>query len=34
MTPQSVHDGRAHTLFQQRADILNVAFLAHPNRFK
>ena len=34
MTPQSVHYGRAQTLFEQRADILNVAFEAHPNRFK
>ena len=34
MTPESVHYGRAQTLFQQRADILNVAFLAHPTRFK
>ena len=34
MTPESVHYGRAQAMFQQRADILNVAFLAHPNRFK
>lgn len=34
MTPESVHDGRAHALFAQRADTLNVAFLAHPKRFK
>ena len=34
MTPASMHDGRAHILFQQRADILTVAFLAHPKRFK
>jgi putative transposase len=34
MTPESVHYGRAQAMFQQRADTLNVAFLAHPNRFK
>jgi putative transposase len=34
MTPESVHYGRAQAIFQQRANILNVAFLAHPNRFK
>ena len=34
MTPESVHDGRAHALFAQRAETLNVAFLAHPKRFK
>jgi len=34
MTPESVHYGRAQAMFQQRANILNVAFLAHPNRFK
>ena len=34
MTPESVHYGRAQAMFQQRADILNVAFLAYPNRFK
>ena len=34
MTPASMHDGRAHALFAQRADTLNVAFLAHPKRFK
>lgn len=26
MTPESVHYGRAQTLFKQRADILNIAF--------
>ncbi len=34
MTPESVHYGRAQTLFQQRAQTLDVAFLAHPIRFK
>ena len=34
MPPESVHYGRAQAMFQQRADTLNVAFLAHPNRFK
>ena len=34
MTPESVHYGRAQAMFQQRADTLSAAFLAHPNRFK
>jgi len=34
MTPESVHYGRAQTLFRQRAQTLDVAFLAHPMRFK
>jgi len=34
MTPETVHYGRAQALFQQRADTLNVAFLANPKRFK
>ena len=34
MTPESMHDGRAHALFEQRAETLNVAFLANPKRFK
>ena len=34
MTPETVHYGRAQTLFEQRADTLNVAFLANPKRFK
>jgi len=34
MTPESVHYGRAQALFQQRAETLNVAFLANPTRFK
>lgn len=34
MTPETVHYGHAHALFQQRADTLNVAFQAHPKRFK
>lgn len=34
MTPESVHYGRAQALFEQRAQTLNVAFLAHPKRFK
>ena len=34
MTPENVHYGRAQSLFQQRAQTLDVAFLAHPMRFK
>ena len=34
MTPESVHYGRAQTLFRQRAQTLGLAFLTHPNRFK
>ena len=34
MTPETVHNGRAHARFQQRADTLNVAFLANSKRFK
>ena len=34
MTPEAVHYGRAPAIFQQRAGTLNVAFLAHPKRFK
>ena len=34
MTPESVHYGRAPTIFTQRAETLNVAFLANPRRFK
>ncbi len=34
MTPESVHYGRAQALFEQRADTLDIAFLANPNRFK
>ena len=34
MTPQSVHYGRANAVFQQRAQTLDAAFLANPNRFK
>ena len=34
MTPQSVHYGHAQTLFRQRAQTLDIAFLAHPTRFK
>jgi len=34
MTPESVHYGRAQTLFQHRAQTLDIAFLAHPTRFK
>ena len=34
MTPEAVHYGRAPALFAQRADTLNVAFLANPKRFK
>ena len=34
MTAESVHYGRAQMLFRQRAQTLDVAFLAHPTRFK
>ncbi len=34
MTAESVHYGRAQTLFRHRAQTLEVAFLAHPTRFK
>ena len=34
MTPAAVHYDQAKTLFQQRADTLDAAFAAHPNRFK
>ena len=34
MTPETVHYGRAQALLQQRAETLNVAFLANPKRFK
>ena len=34
MTPEAVHYGRASTIFQQRADTLNSAFLVNPKRFK
>jgi putative transposase len=34
MTPESVHYGRAQTLFQHRARTLDIAYLAHPMRFK
>jgi len=34
MTPQSVHHGRAQDLHRQRAQTLDIAFLAHPKRFK
>lgn len=34
MTPQSVHYGQANAVFQQRAQTLDAAFLANPNRFK
>ena len=34
MTPESVHYGRAQSLFEQRAHTLDAAFLAHPTRFK
>ena len=30
----SLEDARVHVLFAQRVDILNVAFLANPKRFK
>lgn len=34
MTPEAVHCGRAQSMFQQRADTLNVAIFAHPQRYK
>lgn len=34
MTPEAVHYGRAERLLKQRADTLDAAFLANPNRFK
>lgn len=34
MTPESVHHGRAQTIFQHRTQTLDTAFLAHPKRFK
>lgn len=34
MTPESVHYGRAQALLQHRAQTLDIAFLAHPTRFK
>ena len=34
MTPQTVHSGHAPALFEQRAQTLDAAFLAHPKRFK
>ena len=32
-TPADVHHGRAHTVQQQRAAVLNAAYAAHPERF-
>lgn len=34
MTPVAVHHGQAKALFEQRANTLDAAFAAHPNRFK
>ena len=34
MTPAAVHYGQAKALFKQRADTLDAAFTANPNRFK
>jgi putative transposase len=34
MTPAAVHFGTAPALWQQRAAVLQVAYLAHPERFK
>jgi hypothetical protein len=34
MTPETVHYGRAQSLFQQRTKTLNGAFLTNPKRFK
>jgi transposase InsO family protein len=34
MTPAAVHFGRAQDLYQQRAAVLQAAYVAHPERFK
>jgi putative transposase len=34
MIPEAVHYGKAEALFRQRADTLEAAFVANPNRFK
>jgi len=34
MTPHAVHHGEAIALHLQRAEVLNAAFIAHPQRFK
>ena len=34
LTPQDVHYGRAEQIFQQRDEVLQAAFDAHPERFK
>ena len=34
MTPATVHFGQAATVYQERAKILETAFLANPKRFK
>ena len=34
MTPAAVHFGTAPALWQQRAAVLQAAYLAHPERFK
>ena len=34
MTPATIHFGKAATVYQSRAKILETAFLANPNQFK
>jgi putative transposase len=34
LTPESVHYGRAEQILAQRAEVLQTAYEAHPNRFK
>lgn len=34
VTPAAMHDGTAKAIYEQRASVLQDAFLAHPNRFK
>jgi putative transposase len=34
LTPEDVHHGRAEQILLQRSEVLQVAFDAHPNRFK
>lgn len=33
MTPATVHDGSAETVYQQRCQVLTAAYAAHPERF-
>ena len=34
MTPAAMHTGMATIIYQQRDQVLQSAFLQHPNRFK